>query len=435
MNPESLVHEEEDRFVNASAADAIDLARKPAGKTLSAGIQPKRWPLKGCKFVWLLTPPWDDVWTRQNHFTIRLARLGAEVLYVENPSSWSARLRNGNWRNSPPGSRVVREIRPGLHVMRPAIHLPGTRHSDLIGKINGYLVARQIKNWIQWRTKAGQGSWADYTCWCRAPHSLFALDQLDPSVTIYDITDDYELYEDNLNARKRTKIRESKLIARANTVFITSNELRQKGAIREARAHLAPNGVEVDLFAQASAPGELHPSVDIGKPVIGYIGLTSHWMDFALLERLGRRWPGQVIMIGPISPQVEARARAIPGIVWLGFVPQHKLPPYIRGFDVCIMPHVVNELRRRSNPLKIWEYLAMGKPFVSVDLPALQPVADLVDTARNADEFLNLVEKNLAQPPNPGMIVRRQTAARAFSWDAIFSEVLARLLSRLESEK
>jgi hypothetical protein len=113
--------------------------------------------------------------------------------------------------------------------------------------------------------------------------------------------------------------------------------------------------------------------------------------------------------------------------VWLDFVPQHKLPPYIRGFDVCIMPHVVNELRRRSNPLKIWEYLAMGKPFVSVDLPALHPVADLVDTARNADEFVSLVEKNLAQPANPEMIARRQTAARACSWDAIFAGILDQL--------
>ena len=156
-------------------------------------------------------------------------------------------------------------------------------------------------------------------------------------------------------------------------------------------------------------------------------------MDFPLLEMLGQRWPGQVVMVGPIAAEVEARARAIPGIVWTGFVPQPELPPYLRGFDVCIMPHLTNELRRRSNPLKICEYLAIGKPFVSVDLPAVHPFRGVIDVAADREDFVRLVADNLASSSLPQVVERRQAIARSFSWDRIFETVLGQLYPPLHA--
>lgn len=379
--------------------------------------------LSGRRFIWLLAPPWDNVPTRQNHFARRLARLGAEVLYVENPSAWSSVLKQRRWAELPMRkTAAVTQVEPGLHVMRPSLSIPGGKHSDLVAEINGRLIAAQVRAWVRSR------GWASYACWCRIPYSIFALRHLEPAETVYDITDDYELYESSPRARRKVRQREDELLQRADHVFITSAELRQKKSIEAAVPRVVPNGVEFDLFAQASQPGDMHPLVTAGRqPVIGYVGLTSHWMDFELLEMLGRRWPGQVVMLGPIAAEVEARARAVPGVVWGGFVPQPELAPYLRGFDVCIMPHLVNELRRRSNPLKICEYLATGKPFVSVELPALEKFRDLIDVARSREEFVVLVAQNLAQGSDPAIIAQRQAAARAYSWEAIFAEVLDHL--------
>lgn len=385
--------------------------------------------LSGRRFVWLLAPPWDNVPTRQNHFARRLARLGAEVLYVENPSAWSSVLKQRRWAELPAGKgAAVAEIEPGLHVMRPSLSVPGGKHSDFVAELNGRLIAGQVRAWTRSR------GWTGYDCWCRIPYSLFPLRHLDPAQTIYDITDDYELYESSAHARRKVREREEALLERVDHVFITTAELRQKKSIEDASPRVVPNGVEIDLFARASQAGEVHPLVAAARqPVIGYVGLTSHWMDFELLEMLGRRWPGQIVMLGPIAAQVEARARAVPGIVWGGFVPQHALGPYLRGFAVCIMPHLVNELRRRSNPLKICEYLATGKPFVSVDLPALNAFRELIDVAHDREEFVALVEKNLQRASEPAMVARRQAAARAFSWDTIFADVLDQLQPRLRA--
>lgn len=397
---------------------------------VSAGheVEPAARSLRGRKFLWLQSPPWDNVWTRQNHFTIRLARLGAEILYVENPSAWGSRLRQKDRAPASGGAGGrIREVRPGLHVLRPAFHLPGSMRSDAIARCNGLLLAAEIRRWIRLR------GWSDYTCWCRVPHSLYALKRLQPSVTVYDITDNYELYESRPATRRRVRERERELCARAGLVLISSRELQEEFRARGVESQRIPNGVEYDLFASASQPGPVHPLVaGLGRPLIGYVGLTSHWMDFQLLAMLGRRWPGRVLMLGPIAPRVEKQARSIPGVVWGGFVPQTELPPYLRGVDVTIMPHQVNALRRMSNPLKVWEYMATGKPFVSVDLPALDPARSLIAVARDRAHFLELVEEQLTA--RDGRLARvRQEAARAWSWDAIFARMLGELLPRLEA--
>jgi len=95
-------------------------------------------PLRGHRFLWLLVPPWDDVWTRQNHFTIRLAQLGAEVLYVENPFATSTLLKQREFRRTllRTSATFVSKAPGGLTVMTPPPILPGGMHSDFIGRLN-----------------------------------------------------------------------------------------------------------------------------------------------------------------------------------------------------------------------------------------------------------------------------------------------------------
>jgi glycosyltransferase involved in cell wall biosynthesis len=402
--------------MESESQPAFEVQSAPAGAASSEQ------PLRGRKFVWLIVPPWDHVPTRQHHFTRRLARLGAEVLYVENSTSWKANWKQNGWRSAlRPQGAWTREVEPRLHVMKAAFHLPGTRQSPLIAEINGRLSSSAISRWLS------QNGWNEYTCWCRLPHSVLALKHLRPDKVVYDITDDYELHEQNPRYRRFVAEREAALLAQADVVTVTARELLQKESLRGREPHYIPNGVEYDLFAQASRSGPTHPLVaGMKKPVIGYVGLTTHWMDFELLQLLGQRWPGQILMLGPIAPHVAARAKAISGLVWGGFVPQPELAPYLRGVDVFIMPHVVDGLLKNANPLKIWEYLATGKSFVSVDLPALDPVRHLVHVSRDRNHFVQLVEQQLATK-DADRARASQEYAQSQSWDAIFGKVLEKL--------
>ena len=373
-------------------------------------------------FLWLLSPPWDGVQTRQQHFARRLARSGMKVLYVENPPAWSSVLRQRNWRGASFFNQYEREIEPGLHVLRPAVSIPGTMRSDAIAALNGRLLARQLNKWFYLH------DWTDYLAWCRVPACIFALKHLQPHRIAYDITDDYELYARHPGERERTAARETAMLRRADLVFVTAEELLRKPALQPANPFLLSNGVDYNLFAQAGEPGAIAPLLlGLKRPIVGYVGLTSHWMDFELLRKLAQRWPGQIVMVGPIQAQVEAQAKSIPGIVWAGFVPQPELPPYLRGMDVLIMPHKVNELRTRSNPLKTWECLATGKPFVTVDLPALNPARHLLHVAQNHDQFLELVTGCVKYDP-PAAKLARQALATHYSWDALLEQLISNLL-------
>jgi len=392
----------------------------PTSQTQAAADQ----PLRGQRFLWLLVPPWDNVWTRQNHFTTRLAQLGAEVLYVENSFSTSTLLKQGQL-----GGRVFcpsdtfKEKAPGLTVMTPPPVLPGGMHFDFIGRLNARRITASIQAWM---TEHG---WTDYTCWCRVPLAQLLVENLQPSRVYYDITDDYKHFYTRQRVIDNLDRREKRLVDRCRKIFYTAESLGSLENLRGKPACLLSNGVDYDLFSQAASP-ELptHPLLaPMKKPVIGYVGLTSDWTDFDLLRKLGERFPGQIVMVGPIHPKVEAAARAISGLIWTGFVKDRcKLPSLLKGFSVCIMPFLTNHLTQNMNPLKVWEYLATGKSFVSVDLPGLGEARPLIDVASTRDEFVGLVEQRLRGEPSERSVAR-QRLARKYSWDALFQQLLQHL--------
>lgn len=381
-------------------------------------------PLRGHKFVWLMVPPWDNVWTRQNHFTTRLARLGAEILYVEVPFAATTILRERQLLNcfQPEGGRF-QEKASGLTVLRPPPLLPGALHSDVVAAVNARIIGHYVRGWIRKR------GWSDYTCWCRVPMADVFLNELQPSRVYYDITDDYKHFYQNPRVIGNLDRREKHLTQRCTKIFYTAASLAKLENLQNRPAYLLPNGVDFDLFIQATSPTlSIHPLLEtIKQPAIGYVGLTSKWTNFELVEKLGRRFPGQVIMVGPIHPDVESRARSIPGVTWTGFVKDRAdLPRFIKGFQVCIMPFVVSHLTQHMNPLKVWEYLATGKSFVSVDIQGLGEARDLIDVACDEDHFLRLVESRL-QGEAPERAVARRQLAQQFSWDALFQKLLTHL--------
>jgi hypothetical protein len=135
-------------------------------------------------------------------------------------------------------------------------------------------------------------------------------------------------------------------------------------------------------------------------------------------------------MVGPVHPEVQTIAHEIPGIVWIGFVPYLELPRYLSSFDVCILPQEVSELRHNANPLKVWEYFATGKPFVSVALRILDPFREIVDVAQSREQFLELVERRL-QGESVERAEMRKSLAINNSWDALFNKMMESLSNNI----
>ena len=84
-----------------------------------------------------------------------------------------------------------------------------------------------------------------------------------------------------------------------------------------------------------------------------------------------------------------------------------------------------------ANPLKLREYLAMGKPVVSVRTPEIEKYADFVEIADSREEFLAKLDAVLAHPDPPADARRRMNRVASESWDARLSEVFEIVQRRL----
>ncbi len=382
--------------------------------------------IKGQKLLWLNMPPWDHVWTRQNHFTLRLAKLGAEILYVETPRSLAGSVRSGDWR-APFAKPQVRTVAEGLDVMTLPPVLPGSMRSEMMARVVGAQIAHPVNAELRKR------GWRNYIAWNRVPLNLHILPRLQPapSHNVYDITDDYGLFVPKF--RQLTERRERDLLHQVDLVFAASKILVEARCPYNANIHHIPNGVDYELFAQVgNGHLEINPALaDMPKPIIGYVGLVAEWFDHDILAALSERWPGQIVVIGPVKASEAARANQNKNVRWLGFVERSSLPGYIQAMDVCIVPFLIYERTATMSPLKMWEYLATGKPIVSTDMPALDPCRHLVSIATGAN-FVAQVEAALTNAENPECAFERRQIAQQNSWDHLFERLLEHIQPLLE---
>jgi glycosyltransferase involved in cell wall biosynthesis len=163
---------------------------------------------------------------------------------------------------------------------------------------------------------------------------------------------------------------------------------------------------------------------------VGFLGSVQYWIDFDLIRFLALARPAwSFVLIGPRGrlARVEKIAR-LPNVHLLGARAYETLPSYLSGFDVCLNPYVLDEVARHCSPLKLYEYLASGKPVVSVDMPEARKFAEVIAIGGGYDEILRRLDAALARPDgDPAARRARLRAAAPHSWDRRFRDLEAAL--------
>ncbi len=83
--------------------------------------------------------------------------------------------------------------------------------------------------------------------------------------------------------------------------------------------------------------------------------------------------------------------RGIPNIRYIGHKPHGELPAYLLHSTACIVPFRINPITIATNPIKVYEYLASGKPVVSTDLPEVRRIPG-VRIGGTHEEFLEKLD-------------------------------------------
>ncbi len=133
-----------------------------------------------------------------------------------------------------------------------------------------------------------------------------------------------------------------------------------------------------------------------------------------------------------VGPEDDAFATSelhqISNIHFLGRKDVSELPSYIQSFDVCINPQIVNPITIGNYPLKIDEYLALGKPTVATTTEAMSIFKDHVRLAASPEVWLQQVEGALGDTA-PGMAEERIRFAHSHSWENMVKHIYSAILS------
>lgn len=224
----------------------------------------------------------------------------------------------------------------------------------------------------------------------------------------------------------------SRTVRQARAVFVVSEFYRRQLAGETDRPLiLLGNGVEMAHFeAPRPVPADL---AALPRPLIGYVGLLSHFLDFEVLESLRRnRRGGTVVLVGPGSPATDVAVAGFgrrDGVAVLGARPYGEVPAIMQALDVGVIPFRADDpFVRGINPNKVYQYLAAGLPVVTtpvLDLPESPP--DLL-FATTIDAWATALGRALDAPADPA---RRRERARGHDWDALAARMVNEIEARL----
>ena len=177
-------------------------------------------------------------------------------------------------------------------------------------------------------------------------------------------------------------------IKEADILILTSLYLWDLFAEKNSNSILVRNGCDFEYFN--NCPEELPV---YSNKTVGYIGAISSWFDAEIVCEIAKEFTEMdIILIGSTVGCKEVNLlKNQSNIQLLGELPYDKIVEHLYSFDICIMPFKISQLTLATNPVKVYEYLAAGKPVVSTSLPEVEIMRDVVYTAKNSEEFISKI--------------------------------------------
>ena len=379
---------------------------------------------------------WDFNWQGHQEIASRLAEAGNRVLFIENmgvraPGLHDARRvasRFSHWAKSLPRGGV-REISENLYVCSPLILPPFG--SKLRHQLNQRallpLIHRIVRN-LRFDpdiilTFLPTDTVASLVRMLRKPHGI---------VIYYCIADFAELAPRPQDILKS----ERSIIEMSDALFAQSPRLAQHCSQNGKEVEIFPFGVNLDLFANGNdqpngAPENYSDSVSndsasdlmsrLPRPIIGYVGGIHRFFDAETMAAMARARPDwSWVLVGPLQTSPR-ELKGLPNVHLVGPKAHYELPDYIRLFDVGIVPYLSNQYTATVIPTKINEYLAMGKPVVSTNLPEVNNFNGkhgvIITCPNRSMEFVAAIERALDPFAREAKVAHRRTVAALNDWE------------------
>ncbi len=288
-------------------------------------------------------------------------------------------------------------------ITAPVHHLPLAR------PLNAWFLRAQVRLVMR---KAGLKK---PIVWVNCPASCDTALALPRTKLIYQRTDRYEEYPGV--DRKQILYYDRKLKEHADLTFFSNQKLYEEERSQCRKAAYIDHGVDYDHFANAEKDPWIPPEMEnLKHPIAGfYGGIDAHTFDMNLMAQTVEKLPDVTfVFIGKASIDCTPLNRH-PNVVMIDQKPYDQIPHYGKCFDVCLMPWNQNEWIQACNPIKLKEYLSLGKPVVSAFFPQLSGYQKVVSTAIHPKDFSSGIRDGLSEKDSSRKL-ERQAFVQRFTW-------------------
>jgi GT2 family glycosyltransferase len=323
---------------------------------------------------------WDYRTQRPQHIAQGLSKIGHRIFYIE----MSVAQANPQYR----------KIDDNVYVIRLPIRYRANLHA-YTGKIDSYTARAWLDSFYAFCDSVNSTSfkhliiqhpyWWQLACYVSPEFQI-----------VYDCMDEISGFS---NTTQHILDLEEKLITSCDKLIVTSNYLydkyqnvKQVKLVRNA-ANLTHFDSAYKAIMQDKENGEV--ANNIGKFIkIGYVGAIAEWFDTNLIYDVALSRPELEIHIcGSVDVKEPLKLNMLSNVHLHGEIPYKDVPKFIGDMDVMMIPFKVLPIIQACDPVKFYEYCAMGKPTVSTALPELQRVPELIFTANTPEEFIEQVQK------------------------------------------
>lgn len=386
--------------------------------------------LSGETIICFAPDPWAGLWRNRHQIMTRLAKRNT-VIYVEPRVYLSEAVRRARG-----GQITLADLRgPRLRCERDSLYLYNDPpYAPYAGRLSGGMVTAAVRRAALRRALASLGASAPIL-WLLRPWHADQIGLYGEKLVVYHVTDEYSDYP-TITDKAQFRRDEAALLRRADLVIVTSPALLDAKSPFNPNTHLVRNGVDYEGFQKALARDGEHSAIaGLPHPRIGYAGALNEKIDFALIEAVATSRPDwQFVLVGSLDLMAgageAAGLKALSNVRWTGRVPVEQVPSAIGSMDACLLPYKINPWTANIDSLKLYEYLACGKPVVATDVPAAREFSHLVSIARDAAGFERAIESALAEDTTRCLPPRR-AAAGANTWDQRIAQIEALLSEAL----
>ena len=154
----------------------------------------------------------------------------------------------------------------------------------------------------------------------------------------------------------------------------------RRAGVPEARIQVIPNGINTAMFSADANGDEGRRELGLdGKVILGFTGFMRSWHDLTrvidAMVAMPEREDLHFVVVGDGPARVEledyAAAKGLRDrMTTLGLVPRDRVSHYVSTFDIALQPSVV----AYASPLKLFEYMALGRATVAPDQDNIREV-------------------------------------------------------------